>query len=126
MCKRSKVGITVTLNWSLSYRVLQICTPGTELYARKTHILVIAGICTLHPSACTLRFQVSGSESRDTIFSFGYSNMAANEFIITVPQNELRQFLKGVEVFDRAEVVRKGREVDKTTSHFTYIVHLVL
>ena len=41
--------------------------------------------------------------------------MAANENIITVHQNELRQFLTGVEVFDRAEVVRKGREVDKTT-----------
>ena len=52
--------------------------------------------------------------------------MAANENMITVPQNELRQFLKGVKVFDRAEMVRKGREVDKTTSHFTYIVHLVL
>ena len=24
----------MTLNWSLSYRVLQICTPGTELYTR--------------------------------------------------------------------------------------------
>ena len=52
--------------------------------------------------------------------------MAANENIVTVPQNELRQFLKGVEVFDRAEMVRKGGEVDKTTSDFTYIVHLVL
>ena len=41
--------------------------------------------------------------------------MAANENIITVPQNELRQFLKGVEVFDRAEMVRKGREMDQTT-----------
>ena len=50
--------------------------------------------------------------------------MAANENMITVPQNELRQFLKGVKVFDRAEMVR--REVDKTTSHFTNIVHLVL
>ena len=58
--------------------------------------------------------------------NFGYSNMAANGNIITVTQNELRQFLKGVEVFDRAEMVRKGREVDKTTCHFTYIVHLVL
>ena len=39
--------------------------------------------------------------------------MAANENIrpITVPQNELRQFLKGVEV-----MVRKGREVDKNNS----------
>ena len=52
--------------------------------------------------------------------------MAANENILTVPQKELRQFLKGVEVFDRAEMVRKGREVDKTTSHFTYIAHPVL
>ena len=52
--------------------------------------------------------------------------MEANENIITVPQNELRQFLKGVEVFDRAEMVRKGRRVDKTTAHFAYIVHLVL
>ena len=24
----------LTLNWSLSYRILQICTPGTELYTR--------------------------------------------------------------------------------------------
>ena len=58
---------------------------------------------------CTLRF--SGSESRNTIFNF--SNMAANENIrpITVPQNELRHFLKGVEV-----MVRKGREVDKNNS----------
>ena len=88
--------------------------------------MVIAGICTLHPSACTLRFQVSGSESRDTIFSVGYTNMAANENIIAVPQNELRQFLKGVEMFDRAKMVKKGREMDKTTAQFTYIVHLVL
>ena len=114
------------LNWSLSYRVLQICTQVRNCIQECTRFLAIAGICTLHPSACTLRFQVSGSESRDTIFSFGYSNMAVNENIITVPHNELRQFLKGVEVFDRAEMVRKGREVDKTTAHFTYIVHLVL
>ena len=58
---------------------------------------------------------ISGLESSDTIFSFGYSNMAATKNIITVPQNELRQFLKGVEVFDRAEMVRKGKEMDKTT-----------
>ena len=25
---------SIKLNWSLSYRVLQICTPGTELYTR--------------------------------------------------------------------------------------------
>ena len=67
----------LTLNYFLSYRVqncIQECT----------HILVIDRICTLHPSACTLRFQVSGSKSRDTIFSFCYSNMVANENIITV------------------------------------------
>ena len=69
---------------------------------------------------------ISGFESSEISCSISYSNMVATENIITVPQNELRQFLKGVEVFDRAEMVRKGREVDKTTSHFTYIVHVHL